>query len=101
MKNFENGNSWDKHSNLNRTLKKILLTISPCKISEDDISNQTLLREDLGLDSFAALEVLACLEKIFALRISSSEIIEMETFQDLMSLVFSKLPPANSKIRSA
>ena len=50
----------------------------------ENISAQTRLAEDLGVDSFGALELMFDLEEAFALQIPDSDIEHIRTVKDIV-----------------
>ncbi len=74
------------------------------KVTGDDappaaLDEATRLRDDLGLDSFAALELIFELEDLVEMRISKSAAVSFQTVGDVVSFVIAELsrpavPPA-------
>lgn len=55
------------------------LNVEPAKITPD-----TRLAEDLGVDSFGAVEIMFELEEAFSLKISDSDIAHIRTVKDIV-----------------
>ena len=55
-----------------------------CSVPAASITAQTRLAEDLGVDSFGALELMFELEEAFALQIPDSEIEHIRTVKDIV-----------------
>jgi len=74
------------------------LLATDLSIPQDKIRPEADLRHDLGLDSFAAVELVFALEEAFAIKISEEEIAEVKTVGDLAAAVRQKVqgdaPPA-------
>jgi acyl carrier protein len=58
------------------------------------IKPEALLREDLGLDSLDAVDLVVALEKQFGLRIEESEARSMRVLKDIYDYIGRKLPAA-------
>ena len=56
------------------------LNVEPAKITPD-----TRLAEDLGVDSFGAVEIMFELEEAFSLKISDSDIAHIRTVKDIVA----------------
>ena len=54
------------------------------KVPLDSVTGQTRLAEDLGVDSFGALELMFELEEAFSLQIADSEIEHIRTVKDIV-----------------
>jgi len=54
------------------------------KVPVETITAQTRLAEDLGVDSFGALELMFELEEAFSLQIADSEIEHIRTVKDIV-----------------
>jgi acyl carrier protein len=68
--------------------KKIQKILSNKKsISMDKISLKSRLKEDLGLDSFDAVELVIKLEKIFCLKISDEQMQQFKNVQDIVEYI--------------
>ena len=60
-------------------------------VDGERLTQQTSLREDLGLDSFAGIELATALEDRFSLRITDDELAALRTYGDLERLVLRKV----------
>ena len=58
---------------------------------EEDLSDDSRLREDLGIDSITIAEVVFLLEEIFEIEISNQELMDITTVGQLRQFVHSKL----------
>ncbi|GEM_PF-2355557 len=67
-------------------LKHIIGEFSRCRISR--IKATTRVRDDLGIDSFTALEILIAIENKYVLKITENEISKLLTFGDLVDFVY-------------
>lgn len=56
-------------------------------ISPNDIKDSSTYREDLGLDSLSALEVLVDIEYAFKIKVPEERIQGIQTVQDTINLV--------------
>lgn len=77
-------------------LKHIIGEISRCRIGR--IKASTNVRDDLGIDSFTALEILVAIEHKYTLKIAEIEISELLTFGNLVDFVYHKL---NQNLRNS
>ncbi len=55
-------------------------------IEGDDIDRSTLLRDELGIDSFEGLLILAAIEQKFNITIDISNISHIKTFGDMLHM---------------
>ncbi|MEZ0180031.1 acyl carrier protein ['Camptotheca acuminata' phytoplasma] len=60
-------------------------------IKSDDITPQTRLKEDLGLDSFDAVEIVMELEKVFKIQISDESMQQFKILKDVVNYVETKI----------
>jgi len=60
-------------------------------IDDKKIASSSNLRDDLGLDSFAAIELIYGAEDKFAVSISDDEATKLVTINDIVELVHEKL----------
>ncbi len=74
------GEEWPLHE-----LRELLAHFGRCKPNR--IKASTRLREDLGIDSFTAVEVLVLIEQRFNCRLSETEAEKVIAFRDLVDLV--------------
>jgi len=71
--------------NLRKEIKRLLAEITrmdAAKIKETDN-----IRDDLGVDSLMAMEVLAAIEKRLDIRIDEAKVFDVVTVKDLINLV--------------
>ena len=66
------------------------------KPSDAPITDEQRLIEDLGYDSLAVAEVVFAIEDTFALRIETSEIMQISTVGSLKAFIAKKLGPQNA-----
>lgn len=74
-----------QEKNLEKELKKILARVARVKIS--DIEDNIDIREDLGIDSLNAMEILAAIEIKYNITIDEAKAFDIITFKDLYELV--------------
>jgi len=79
------------HQALADYLKRDVRTITP----------QQSLREDLGLDSMATIELLFRIEEAFDLQIPDGDLHQLATVSDVTAYVERKLAPASSSPKKA
>jgi len=73
---------------LETDIKKIISSIARCRISR--IKLKSRVREDLGIDSFSALEILVAIEKKFDIESLESQLVSLVTFEDVVNFVRQK-----------
>lgn len=76
------------HEDKNRIeseLKNIISELSRCRINR--IKTFSRVIDDLGIDSFTALEILVAVEKRYAIKIPETEIRELSTFGQIVEFV--------------
>ena len=73
-------------SRIEADLKSIVAEFSRCR--KERIKTSTRVLDDLGIDSFTALEILVAVENKYSLKISEGEIRRLSTFGDLVSFVY-------------
>jgi acyl carrier protein len=61
-------------------------------IEMEDIKNESDLRNDLGIDSLAATQLVLDLEKKYNISITDEEALTLKTFGDVINLLNSKVP---------
>ena len=77
-----------------KQLRGLIVEMVNCR--EDRIKLGTKLIDDLGVDSFAVLEVLVSIESKFGLSIPENELQQIVTFRDLVNLITGLLTTAVS-----
>ncbi|MDV3167049.1 MAG: acyl carrier protein [Vigna little leaf phytoplasma] len=78
--------------NIKMVFKKIKNILSQkLSLNEDDIKLNTRLKEDLGLDSFDAVELVIELEKIFHIRIKDEAMQHFKKVEDIVEYIKSKI----------
>ncbi|MGH7231682.1 MAG: acyl carrier protein [Nitrospiraceae bacterium] len=71
------------------------------KRSPATIDARQSLRDDLGLDSMATIELLFRIEEVFDLQIPDEDLQKLVTVADVTAYVQSKVAPSNSRPRKA
>lgn len=75
-----------------KELKEIMAKL--LKRSYDEIDKKaridSKLRDDLGIDSLESLDFLSAIEKGFSVEVKDSEIMELQTVADVISLIREK-----------
>ena len=66
-------------------IKQTLAQIA--KVNENSFSENTLIREELGVDSLMAMETLAALETVYEIEIDESRAFDVVTVADMMNLI--------------
>lgn len=57
------------------------------KIDRSKLNSETTLRDDLGLDSLAMLEMVWEIEKRFGIQIHDTQLVKMKTIGDVISVI--------------
>ncbi len=70
---------------IEKELKKIISDLSRCRISH--ITPSAKIVDDLGIDSFTALEILVAVENEFAIKIAEAEISQLSIFGQIVEFV--------------
>jgi acyl carrier protein len=70
-------------------IRDVIVEICHCRPSKIRLSTNIL--DDLGIDSFTALEILVLIEKKFEVIIPEAEIRQLRTFNDLVKFMHNKL----------
>jgi acyl carrier protein len=71
-----------------KTRQRIKQTLAQiAKVNENAFSENTLIREELGVDSLMAMETLAALETIYGIEIDESRAFDVVTVADMMDLI--------------
>lgn len=70
---------------ITRELKKIVSNVT--RIDIDELSENTRVREELGIDSLMAMEIVALCEKKFEIYIDEEQLFLIETIGDFYNLV--------------
>lgn len=60
-------------------------------VNVEELTDQALFVEDLGVDSLVALELAVTLERCYSVKIEESEIITIRRFPDIRALLVAKL----------
>jgi acyl carrier protein len=66
-------------------IKKIVSQITRINISE--LSDEVRVREELGIDSLMAMEIVASCEKRFSIYIDEEQVFNIETIGDFYDLI--------------
>lgn len=69
-------------------IKKVL--VDAINVDEEAVTVEANLKDDLGIDSLAAVELALELETEFDIRIEDEELAKLETVQDIMNLIETK-----------
>ena len=69
-------------------IKKVL--VDALNIDEETITPEANLKDDLGIDSLAAVELALELETEFDIRIEDEELDKLETVQDIINIIEEK-----------
>lgn len=59
-------------------------------IPEDQIKEESNLKEDLGIDSLAAMQLILDMEKEFHIHVEDEEVMEIDTVADVIALLEKK-----------
>ena len=75
-----------------KPLKEIMARLLKRSYDEIDKKARTdsKLRDDLGIDSLESLDFLSAIEKGFSIEVKDSEIMELQTVADVISLIREK-----------
>jgi acyl carrier protein len=68
-----------------KDVKKIASKIT--EISEEELSDDAVFTDDLGIDSMMALEIVASIEKKYKVRIAEEEIPAIRSLQNVYDLL--------------
>lgn len=71
------------------TIKKVLN--EEFFVDEESIKEESLLREDLGIDSLASMQLIIVLEKEYSIRVENEEVMNIETIKDIIDLLKKKV----------
>ncbi|MFT3716333.1 MAG: acyl carrier protein [Gordonia sp. (in: high G+C Gram-positive bacteria)] len=77
-------------------LKEIL--VGDLDLSPDDVSGESRLVEDLGLDSVGFAIGVVAIEERLGVKLTEREMLETSTVDDLETLVRSRLAPADAGV---
>jgi acyl carrier protein len=66
-------------------IKKIVSRIS--RIDVNELDDQVLIREELGIDSLMSMEILATCEKYLGIKIDESLFADVQTVDDFLNLL--------------
>ena len=61
------------------------------EIEETKIHPESLLKEELGLDSLDTVDVVVVVEQIFGLLLNSKDFIGVKTFEDFYKMIYKKI----------
>ncbi len=79
--NNESGSKNDIADDIIKTISEI------SKINQSEISNNTLIREELNIDSLMAIEILSTIEIKYKIRIKEEKVIKMKRVGEFIELV--------------
>ena len=88
MKKMENLKTIEK-SKTRENVKKLIAEIA--RMDAGKINEGDSIRDDLGVDSLMAMEIMAAIEKRLGIVIDEAKAFNVVTVKDLMSLVMSSL----------
>ncbi|MFC1590502.1 acyl carrier protein [Candidatus Omnitrophota bacterium] len=74
-----------KEDTIEKEINKILAAIARAKVSS--IKKYTDIREDLGIDSLSAMEILAAVETRFKIIVDEAKAFDIVTVSDLYKMV--------------
>ncbi len=66
--------------------------ISQFEVPEDNITMEALLKDDLGLDSIDALDMIGMLEARLDMEIEGEELKHIRTVRDVVEFIYKKIP---------
>jgi acyl carrier protein len=67
---------------------KIIKTVSSiAKINEQEFDENTLIREELGVDSLMTIEIIAKIEKYYDIQINEEDIIDINNIGDFINFI--------------
>jgi len=69
-------------------IKRVL--VEAINVDENDVKPEANLKDDLGIDSLAAVELALELETEFDVRIEDDELAKLETVQDIIDIINAK-----------
>ncbi|RKX81110.1 MAG: hypothetical protein DRP60_01495 [Spirochaetes bacterium] len=79
----------DSDENISHTIKGTIGKIA--RFDQSEISDDTLIRDELGVDSLMGIEILAKIEKYYDISINESSLLDVERVGEFVSLIESKL----------
>ena len=59
-------------------------------VDESEITEESRLKEDLGIDSLASMQLILDMEKEFNIHVEDEEVMEIETVADVIALLEKK-----------
>lgn len=59
-------------------------------VDENEITEESRLKEDLGIDSLASMQLILDMEKEFNIHVEDEEVMEIETVADVIALLEKK-----------
>ncbi len=78
-------------ANQNMTYEKIRKLLEPYNSEGVEITAATRLNSDLNIDSVAAMDLIMEIEDSFEIDIPMNQVTDVETLQDLVSLVTARM----------
>lgn len=66
-------------------------------VDPEKILRTSYLKDDLGMDSFGAVEVMFEIEDKFGIRVDEKDLLDIKTVQDMLGYIKEKLNNSNSK----
>ena len=73
------------NTKINDDIKKIVSEVVNVKVS--DLSDDLLVREELGVDSITAMEIIVRLEKEYEIEIDEENLINIKTVKDFIDYI--------------
>jgi len=80
----DKSDTWNAET-FRREIKSIVSRIS--RIDESELQDNVLVREELGIDSLMAMEIIATCEKHLKLKIDETAFAEVQTVEDFLELL--------------
>ena len=71
------------------TLKKMIS--EEFFVDEDQITEESLLKEDLGIDSLASMQLIIDVEKEYNIHVENEDVMSIETVADVIKLIDKKV----------
>jgi acyl carrier protein len=75
--------------NIRQDIRRLIADIA--RMDYKKVKENASIRDDLGVDSLAAMEILACIEKKLGIIIDEAKAFDVVTVKDLLNLVIKTL----------
>jgi len=82
-------------ADIEKGVKEILL--KRLDIDPEKILRTSCFKDDLGMDSFGAVEVMFEIEDKFGIEVDEKDLLDIKTVQDMLGYIKGKLNNSNSK----